>query len=136
MRKFLVVLFTMMPFFALAAFPVKYDANFDITSSDKTFKLLDNEVTVSIERPIKPMKEITFTFTFKKPNIESISFVSNMEMYMGKYEFKGNKVNNNTYTLKQILTKCMSGKTKWFTLADITYNDGRQEKLYIFYDVK
>ncbi len=136
MKHKLFVLFFLVPVFLYASFPVKYNPDFDITDYNKTFLLKYNKVTVSVDRPLKPMKNLLFTFSFKEPNVKSIFFSSNMEMNMGKYEFSGVKIDNNTFTLTQILTKCMSGKTKWYTSALITYNNEKQEILYFFYDVK
>lgn len=59
-----------------------------------------------------------------------------MEMDMGKFEYEGKKVTDTVFTVTQTLVKCMSGKTKWYTKADITYMNGLKDEFYIFYDVK
>lgn len=99
-------------FFSFAAFPVKYDEKFDITENDSAYKRETHEISVSATRPIKPMKEFTLTYTFHNP-VKSVKFTSNMEMDMGKFEYEGKKVSDTVFTVKQILVKCMSGKTKW-----------------------
>ena len=55
---------------------------------------------------------------------------------MGKYEYEGKKISDNVFTVTQVLVKCMSGRTKWYTKADITYMDGNKRVFYVFYDVK
>lgn len=138
MKKLSFLLFTLfcVPFFAMAAFPVDYKEQLDITTNDKTFTLKNNSVKVSSTRPMKPMQEFTLTYTFEKPNVKSVKFSSNMEMNMGKYQYEGKKIADNSFTVNQILVKCMSGRTKWYTKADITYNDGKTETMYVFFDVK
>lgn len=81
MKKFILVLslIILVPFFSFAAFPINYDARYDITEKDKAFKRVPNSVSVSATRPIKPMKEFTLTYTFSKP-VKSVKFTSNMEM--------------------------------------------------------
>ena len=137
MKKFILVLslIILVPFFSFAAFPINYDARYDITEKDKAFKRVPNSVSVSATRPIKPMKEFTLTYTFSKP-VKSVKFTSNMEMDMGKFEYEGKKVTDTVFTVTQTLVKCMSGKTKWYTKADITYMDGLKDEFYVFYDVK
>ncbi|MDY5049805.1 MAG: hypothetical protein SPF17_00125 [Candidatus Mucispirillum faecigallinarum] len=137
MKKFILVLslIILVPFFSFAAFPINYDARYDITEKDKAFKRVPNSVSVSATRPIKPMKEFTLTYTFSKP-VKSVKFTSNMEMDMGKFEYEGKKVTDTVFTVTQTLVKCMSGKTKWYTKADITYMNGLKDEFYIFYDVK
>lgn len=133
MRKIILALTLMMavPFFSFAAFPVKYDARYDITEKDGSYK----RVSVSATRPIKPMKEFTLTYKFDRP-VKSVKFTSNMEMDMGKYEYEGKKISDTEFTVTQTLVKCMSGKTKWYTKADITYMNGAKDIFYVFYDVK
>ena len=137
MKKFILVLSLIIsiPFFSFAAFPINYDARYDITEKDKAFKRVPNSVSVSATRPIKPMKEFTLTYSFSKP-VKSVKFASNMQMDMGKYEYEGKKVTDTVFTVTQTLVKCMSGKTKWYTKADITYMNGLKDEFYIFYDVK
>ena len=137
MKKFILVLslIILVPFFSFAAFPINYDARYDITEKDKAFNRVPNSVSVSATRPIKPMKEFTLTYTFSKP-VKSVKFTSNMEMDMGKFEYEGKKVTDTVFTVTQTLVKCMSGKTKWYTKADITYMNGLKDEFYIFYDVK
>ena len=137
MKKFILVLslIILVPFFSFAAFPINYDARYDITEKDKAFKRVPNSVSFSATRPIKPMKEFTLTYTFSKP-VKSVKFTSNMEMDMGKFEYEGKKVTDTVFTVTQTLVKCMSGKTKWYTKADITYMNGLKDEFYIFYDVK
>lgn len=134
----LVMFLAVLPCSLYAAFPVPYDEKLDVGSADKTFVLKENTVTVSATRPIKPLEEFTLTYTFQKPNVEKVEFSSNMEMYMGKYQYVGIKdpKSKNVFTVKQMLTKCMSGKTKWYTKADITYTSGKKETMYVFFDVK
>ena len=55
---------------------------------------------------------------------------------MGKYEYESTKTSDKVFTVKQILVKCMSGRTKWYTKADIIYTDGKTETMYVFFDVK
>ncbi len=57
-------------------------------------------------------------------------------MDMGKYEYEGKKISDNVFTVTQVFVKCMSGRTKWYTKADITYMDGNKRVFYVFYDVK
>lgn len=134
--SFLLLFIFLVPFISLAAFPVEYQDKLDITTADKSFALKLNTVKVSATRPIKPMQEFTLTYSFDKANVKSIKFTSNMEMNMGKYEYDAVKVSDKVFTVKQILVKCMSGRTKWYTKADITYNDGKTESMYVFFDVK
>ena len=139
MKKLILVLTLIMavPFLSFAAFPVNYDEKLDITTTDKSFDLKNNNsVTVSATRPLKPMQEFTLTYKFKNPNVKAVKFTSNMEMNMGRFEYDGTKLSDTEFTVKQILTKCMSGRTKWFTKALITYNDGSNEEMYVFFDVK
>lgn len=126
----------LVPFISFAAFPVDYQESLDITTQDKSFTLKSNTVKVSATRPMKPMNEFTLTYSFDKPNVKSIKFTSNMEMNMGKYEYESTKTSDKVFTVKQILVKCMSGRTKWYTKADITYTDGKTETMYVFFDVK
>lgn len=126
----------MIPFVCLAAFPIKYDEKFDITIMDKTFALKNNFVTVSATRPIKPMQEFILTFKFDKNIVKAVNVSSNMEMNMGKFEYEGTKISDSEFTVKQILTKCMSGRTKWYSKAVVIYDDGNQDELYVFFDVK
>lgn len=135
MKKFF-LFFLMIPLFGFAAFPVQYDNDLDITNADKTFSLKNNSVTVSATRPIKPMQEFMLTYKFTNDNVKSVSVSSNMEMNMGKFEYDGIKISGNEFVVKQILTKCMSGRTKWYSKAAITYNDNTKDDLYIFFDVK
>ena len=137
MKKLILVLvlIILVPFFSFAAFPVKYDEKYDITEYDAAFKLNTYGISVSATRPIKPMKEFTLTYSFSKP-VKSIKFTSNMEMDMGKYEYEGKKVTDTVFTVTQTLVKCMSGKTKLYTKADIAYMNGLKDEFYIFYDVK
>lgn len=137
MKKLILVLSLIIsiPFFSFAAFPINYDERYDITEKDKAFKRVPNSVSVSATRPIKPMKEFTLTYSFSKP-VKSVKFTSNMQMDMGKYEYEGKKVTDTVFTVTQTLVKCMSGKTKWYTKADITYINGLKDEFYIFYDVK
>lgn len=137
MRKILLALTLIMavPFFSLAAFPVNYNASYDITEKDGVFKNDTNSISVSATRPMKPMKEFTLTYKFDKP-VKSVKFTSNMEMDMGKYEYEGKKVSDTEFTVTQTLVKCMSGRTKWYTKADITYMNGKKDVFYVFYDVK
>lgn len=139
MKKIILLLTIIMavPFLSFAAFPVNYDEKLDITTADKTFDLKNNNsVTVSATRPLKPMQEFTLTYKLKNPNVKAVKFTSNMEMNMGKFEYEGTKLSDTEFMVKQILTKCMSGKTKWFTKAFITYNDGSNDEMYVFFDVK
>lgn len=134
MKKIILVLALIImavPFLSFAAFPVNYNAVYDITEKDGNFK----NVSVSATRPIKPMKEFTLTYKFDRP-VKSVKFTSNMEMDMGKYEYEGKKISDTEFTVTQTLVKCMSGRTKWYTKADITYMDGKTNTFYVFYDVK
>lgn len=134
MKKIILVLALIImavPFLSFAAFPVNYNAVYDITEKDGNFK----NVSVSATRPIKPMKEFTLTYKFDRP-VKSVKFTSNMEMDMGKYEYEGKKVSDTVFTVTQTLVKCMSGRTKWYTKADITYMNGEKSVFYVFYDVK
>lgn len=137
MKKLILVLvlIILVPFFSFAAFPVKYDEKYDITEYDAAFKRDTNGISVSATRPVKAMKEFTLTYTFNNP-VKSVKFTSNMEMDMGKYEYEGKKVTDTVFTVTQTLVKCMSGKTKWYTKADIAYMNGLKDEFYIFYDVK
>jgi hypothetical protein len=138
MKKIILVLtliIMVVPFFSFAAFPVNYKAAYDITDKDGSFKNDTYGISVSATRPIKPMKEFTLTYTFDKA-VKSVKFTSNMEMDMGKYEYEGKKISDNVFTVTQVLVKCMSGRTKWYTKADITYMDGNKRVFYVFYDVK
>ena len=127
----LILIIMTVPYFSFAAFPVDYNAVYDITEKDGNFK----NVSVSATRPIKPMKEFTLTYKFDRP-VKSVKFTSNMEMDMGKYEYEGKKVSDTVFTVTQTLVKCMSGRTKWYTKADITYMNGEKSVFYVFYDVK
>ena len=134
MKKIILVLALIImavPFLSFAAFPVNYNAVYDITEKDGNFK----NVSVSATRPIKPMKEFTLTYKFDRP-VKAVKFTSNMEMDMGKYEYEGKKVSDTVFTVTQTLVKCMSGRTKWYTKADITYMNGEKSVFYVFYDVK
>lgn len=127
----LILIIMTVPYFSFAAFPADYNAVYDITEKDGNFK----NVSVSATRPIKPMKEFTLTYKFDRP-VKSVKFTSNMEMDMGKYEYEGKKVSDTVFTVTQTLVKCMSGRTKWYTKADITYMNGEKSVFYVFYDVK
>lgn len=127
----LILIIMTVPYFSFAAFPADYNAVYDITEKDGNFK----NVSVSATRPIKPMKEFTLTYKFDRP-VKSVKFTSNMEMDMGKYEYEGKKVSDTVFTVTQTLVKCMSGRTKWYTKADITYMNGEKSFFYVFYDVK
>ncbi len=127
----LILIIMTVPYFSFAAFPADYNAVYDITEKDGNFK----NVSVSATRPIKPMKEFTLTYKFDRP-VKSVIFTSNMEMDMGKYEYEGKKVSDTVFTVTQTLVKCMSGRTKWYTKADITYMNGEKSVFYVFYDVK
>lgn len=134
MKKIILVLALIImavPFLSFAAFPVNYNAVYDITEKDGNFK----NVSVSATRPIKPMKEFTLTYKFDRP-VKAVKFTSNMEMDMGKYEYEGKKISDTEFTVTQTLVKCMSGRTKWYTKADITYMNGEKSVFYVFYDVK
>lgn len=134
MKKIILVLALIImavPFLSFAAFPVNYNAVYDITEKDGNFK----NVSVSATRPIKPMKEFTLTYKFDRP-VKAVKFTSNMEMDMGKYEYEGKKISDTEFAVTQTLVKCMSGRTKWYTKADITYMDGKTNTFYVFYDVK
>ncbi|HIZ88699.1 MAG: hypothetical protein MSA07_10770 [Mucispirillum sp.] len=131
----LLTLIVLVPFFSFAAFPVEYDEKYDITEKDRAYKRDTYGISVSATRPIKPLKEFTLTYSFSKP-VNSVKFTSNMEMNMGKFEYEGKKVTDTVFTVTQTLVKCMSGKTKWYTKADITYMDGLKDEFYVFYDVK
>lgn len=134
MKKIILVLALIImavPFLSFAAFPADYNAVYDITEKDGNFK----NVSVSATRPIKPMKEFTLTYKFDRP-VKSVKFTSNMEMDMGKYEYEGKKISDTEFTVTQTLVKCMSGRTKWYTKADITYMNGEKSVFYVFYDVK
>ncbi len=134
---FFVLIVLALPLLCFAAFPVKYDNKLDITNNDIVVTLKNKEtVKVSATRPMKPMQEFTLTLQFSKPNIKSVYFTSNMEMNMGKFEYNGNKISNSKFSVNQILTKCMSGRTKWYTKTLITYDDSTSEEIYFFYDVK
>lgn len=137
MRKIILTLTLIiaLPFFSFAAFPVNYNASYDITEKDGVFKNDIYGISVSATRPIKPMKEFTLTYKFDRP-VKSVKFTSNMEMDMGKYEYEGKKVSDTVFTVTQTLVKCMSGRTKWYTKADITYMSGEKDTFYVFYDVK
>ena len=132
----LFILITFLPLISQAAFPIEYNKSFDITNNDVTLNLKNNTVTVSSKRPIKAMQEFVITFNFANANIKSINTSSNMEMNMGKYDFLGNKINDNTYNVKLIVTKCMSGKTLWYTKVNVTYLDDSNEAFYIFFNTK
>ena len=121
---------------AYAAFPIDYNEKYDIGLNDKTFTLNKNIVTVSVTRPVKPLKAFTLSYNFKESNISKVNLKSNMEMNMGLFKSQAIQKSPNLFTAELILTKCMSGRTKWYTEADIFYKDGSSEKLYIFYDVK
>ena len=123
------------PFLSFAAFPVNYNTAYDITDKDGVFKNDTYGVSVSATRPIKPMKEFTLTYKFDRP-VKAVKFTSNMEMDMGKYEYEGKKISDTEFTVTQTLVKCMSGRTKWYTKADITYMNGEKSIFYVFYDVK
>lgn len=127
----LILIIMTVPYFSFAAFPADYNAVYDITEKDGNFK----NVSVSATRPIKPMKEFTLTYKFDRP-VKAVKFTSNMEMDMGKYEYEGKKISDTEFTVTQTLVKCMSGRTKWYTKADITYMDGKTNTFYVFYDVK
>lgn len=134
MKKIILVLALIImtvPYFSFAAFPADYNAVYDITEKDGNFK----NVSVSATRPIKPMKEFTLTYKFDRP-VKAVKFTSNMEMDMGKYEYEGKKISDTQFTVTQTLVKCMSGRTKWYTKADITYMNGEKSVFYVFYDVK
>ena len=138
MKKIILVLALIImavPFLSFAAFPVNYNAAYDITDKDGVFKNDTYGISVSATRPIKPMKEFTLTYKFDRP-VKSVKFTSNMEMDMGKYEYEGKKVSDTVFTVTQTLVKCMSGRTKWYTKADITYMNGEKSVFYVFYDVK
>lgn len=138
MKKIILVLALIImavPFLSFAAFPVNYNAAYDITDKDGVFKNDTYGVSVSATRPIKPMKEFTLTYKFDRP-VKAVKFTSNMEMDMGKYEYEGKKISDTEFTVTQTLVKCMSGRTKWYTKADITYMNGEKSIFYVFYDVK
>ncbi len=138
MKKIILVLALIImavPFLSFAAFPVNYNAAYDITDKDGVFKNDTYGVSVSATRPIKPMKEFTLTYKFDRP-VKAVKFTSNMEMDMGKYEYEGKKISDTEFTVTQTLVKCMSGRTKWYTKADITYMNGEKSVFYVFYDVK
>lgn len=131
----LILVIMAVPYFSFAAFPVNYNAVYDITNQDGVYKNDTYGISVSATRPIKPMKEFTLTYKFDRP-VKSVKFTSNMEMNMGKYEYEGKKVSDTVFTVTQTLVKCMSGRTKWYTKADITYMSGEKGVFYVFYDVK
>lgn len=138
MKKIILVLALIImtvPYFSFAAFPVNYNAAYDITDKDGVFKNDTYSISVSATRPIKPMKEFTLTYKFDRP-VKAVKFTSNMEMDMGKYEYEGKKISDTEFTVTQTLVKCMSGRTKWYTKADITYMNGEKSVFYVFYDVK
>lgn len=137
MRKIILALIVIIavPFLSFAAFPVNYNAACDITEKDIAFKNDTYGISVYATRPMKPMKEFTLTYKFDKP-VKSVKFKSNMEMDMGKYEYEGKKVSDTEFTVNQTLVKCMSGRTKWYTKADIIYMNGKTTTFYVFYDVK
>ncbi len=138
MKKIILVLALIImavPFLSFAAFPVNYNTAYDITDKDGVFKNDTYGVSVSATRPIKPMKEFTLTYKFDRP-VKAVKFTSNMEMDMGKYEYEGKKISDTEFTVTQTLVKCMSGRTKWYTKADITYMNGEKSIFYVFYDVK
>lgn len=138
MKKIILVLALIImavPFLSFAAFPVNYNAAYDITDKDGVFKNDTYGISVSATRPIKPMKEFTLTYKFDRP-VKAVKFTSNMEMDMGKYEYEGKKISDTEFTVTQTLVKCMSGRTKWYTKANITYMDGKTNTFYVFYDVK
>ena len=138
MKKIILVLALIImavPFLSFAAFPVNYNAAYDITDKDGVFKNDTYGISVSATRPIKPMKEFTLTYKFDRP-VKAVKFTSNMEMDMGKYEYEGKKISDTQFTVTQTLVKCMSGRTKWYTKADITYMNGEKSVFYVFYDVK
>lgn len=138
MKKIILVLALIImavPFLSFAAFPVNYNTAYDITDKDGVFKNDTYGVSVSATRPIKPMKEFTLTYKFDRP-VKAVKFTSNMEMDMGKYEYEGKKISDTEFTVTQTLVKCMSGRTKWYTKADITYMNGEKSVFYVFYDVK
>lgn len=138
MKKIILVLALIImavPFLSFAAFPVNYNAAYDITDKDGVFKNDTYGISVYATRPIKPMKEFTLTYKFDRP-VKAVKFTSNMEMNMGKYEYEGKKISDTEFTVTQTLVKCMSGRTKWYTKADITYMDGKTNTFYVFYDVK
>lgn len=138
MKKIILVLALIImavPFLSFAAFPVNYNAAYDITDKDGVFKNDTYSISVSATRPIKPMKEFTLTYKFDRP-VKAVKFTSNMEMDMGKYEYEGKKISDTEFTVTQTLVKCMSGRTKWYTKADITYMNGEKSVFYVFYDVK
>lgn len=125
-----------MPIMSYCAFPTPYTEEIDITKEDKTFKLKENTLVISAERPIPAMKDFAIRILPKKNNIVSISFDTNMEMNMGKFQKKADKISDKEFKIIQTLPKCPSGKTKWYSKVDISYKSGNKETLYIFYDVK
>lgn len=119
-----------------AAFPEPYAESKDITESDKTFQIKDNIVTVSYSRPARPMQPFNIMFKFEKDNIKSLSYTTNMIMNMGRYIFNPQEISDNIYTVTPTLPKCASGRTLWYGLLNLTYNNGTKDSLIFFYNVK
>ena len=119
-----------------AAFPEPYTETKDITDSDKSFNIKDNVVTVSYSRPARPMQPFNIMFKFEKDNIKSLSYTTNMIMNMGRYIFNPEEISDNIYTVTPTLPKCGSGRTLWYGLINLTYDNGVEDKLIFFYNVK
>ena len=121
-----------------ATFPEPYNADKDITLTDKTFVLTDNSVTVSYTRPAQPMKPFDISFSFEKDNVKSLIYTTNMIMNMGRYNFIPKQAENSStfFSVTPTLPKCGSGRTLWYGLLEITYNSGKKDKVIFFYNVK
>lgn len=134
-KSFIFVLLLVFTTNSYAAFPEEYSEAKDITLSDKTVKLLDNNVTISYTRPAKPLQPFQISFKFEKDNIKNLFYKTNMIMNMGKYHSVPMK-NNDVYITSFTLPKCGSGRTLWYGELDITYTSGKTDKLIFFYNVK
>lgn len=106
------------PVFGAEIFKLPYSEKIDVTKKDQVFEVDGFAVTVSMSRPAKAFKKISFSFRFEKegipfsPSMAMVRF--NMKMDMGDYHAEL-KPDGKTFTAKNImLPKCMSGGKRWY----------------------
>lgn len=140
-NKVILLLFFLLIFAATgvsyAAFPKEYDKAADISLNDITVDTGAGKLMVSMTRPAKPLTPFLISFKFP-PNadIKSLSYTTNMEMNMGRFNPSIKANVDKTYSIELTLPKCGSGRTLWYGKLDIGYASGGTESVIFFYDVK
>jgi len=126
---------TMSVTFAAERFVIPLDAENDLYTSDKTFKVDGIEIAATMSRPTAAFQPINFAFTFSQNGnpveIENGKIRFNMKMDMGEYAYDLTK-DGVPYIATAVLPKCMMGGELWFGKLTFSLKGAEHSKVFFF----